>query len=222
MKIKNLLVIILLVSIVQVSFAGDKNDKPYFKEVEKMRMKKSGIFNLNLDIQIGMNFSKTTFELNRVDSNTSQLQNPKMKIGPSIGAILSVDFLGFGFTTGAQYTSKGYKVDSTNENRNLNYFNIPLLLYFDATVGKVIIDGNIGPYFGLLISQDDNTGYKVKNFDLGLTGNIQGAYMFQKLLGVLLGFKYDYGGLNNLGNNEAISKIKTQTFYVYSGIKFLL
>jgi hypothetical protein len=62
----------------------------------------------------------------------------------------------------------------------------------------------------------------VKNFDLGLTGNIQGAYMFQKHLGALLGVKYEYGGLNNLGNNEAIKSIKTSTFFIYSGIKFLL
>jgi hypothetical protein len=73
-----------------------------------------------------------------------------------------------------------------------------------------------------LLSQDDSPIYKVKNFDFGLTGNLQGAYMFQKLLGVLLGFKYEYGGLNNLGNNDAINSIRTSTFFIYSGIKFVL
>src|ERR1051325_1436664 len=125
MKTKVYLFSLIFFSITILTFAGDRHDKPYFKEVEKMRMKKSGIFNLNLDIQAGMDFSKTTFDLNRVDSTTTQLQNPKMKIGPSIGAILSVDFLGFGFTTGATYSSKGFKVDSANDSKNLNYINIP-------------------------------------------------------------------------------------------------
>jgi hypothetical protein len=212
-----------------ITHAGEKfkdkpyfKDKPFFKEVEKSR--KKGLFNLNLDIQLGLGISNTSFDLNKYDSTTAYVSDPGTKLGPNIGAILSVDFFGYGFTSGVQYSSKGFET-ATNKTTALNYFNIPLLFYFDFQLDKVIIDGNVGPYFGLLLSQNDDSSvvpFKVKNFDLGLTGNIQGAYMFQKHLGALLGVKYEYGGLNNLGKNEAINSIKTSTFFIYSGIKFVL
>ncbi|RPI16635.1 MAG: hypothetical protein EHM58_11430 [Ignavibacteriae bacterium] len=216
----------------EYSFAGDKfgerlrlNDKsktsikPYFKEVEKMQRRKNAIFNLNLDIQVGADFSKADIDVNNDSLNS--LETTQTKVGPTVGAILSIDFLGFGFTTGAQYSQKGIETNLT-EKQNLNYINIPLLFDFNFDFGKVLIDGNLGPYFGLLISQDENTFYKVKNFDLGLTGSLQGAYLIQKYLGILLGVKYEYGGLNNLAQNININKIRTNTFYVYSGVKFFI
>jgi hypothetical protein len=208
-------------SISQQSFAKDK-DKPYMKEIEKMRLKKKkGIFNLNLDVQIGASIANTTFELNSTDTSAKNLTTTSSKVGPTAGVNFSVDFLGVGFTSGLQYTSKGFQ-NSNGNNVNLNYFNIPLLFYFDFQVGRVIIDGNLGPYFGILLSQDKSTVYNVKNFDFGLTGDVQGAYMFNDYLGSLLGVKYEYGGLNNLGSNEDIKSIRTSTFFIYTGIKFVL
>jgi hypothetical protein len=200
---------------------GRYKEKPWIKLFEKdEKSKKSGIFNLNLDIQLGATISKTTFNFNTTDTNN--LTNTTSKVGPSAGLILSVDFLGYGFTTGLQYSSKGFKQDN-GDKFNMNYFNIPLLLYFDFNIGKkVIIDGNIGPYFGLLLSSDDSPVYKIKNFDFGLTGNLQGAYMFSNNIGSLLGVKYEYGGLNNLGNNESIKSIRTSTMFIYTGVKFVL
>jgi hypothetical protein len=205
---------------------GNPEEKPYFKEIKKLKAKKSGIFNLNLDIQIGATIATTKFDLNTIDSTTANINNNSTKVGPSIGAILSFDFLGFGFTTGLQYSSKGFKTIN-GDNANLNFFNIPILFYFDFNVGKkVIIDGSFGPYVGLLMSStNDNTPlppYKIKNFDFGITGDIQGAYMFAKHLGSILGLKYEYGGINNLGNNLKINRTTTQTFFIYTGIKFVL
>ena len=201
----------------------NKKEKPYMKEIEKMRLKKkSGIFNLNLDVQLGLDFTTTTFELNKVDSTTSGLTSAKSKMGPAAGIIFSVDFLGFGFTTGLAYAQKGFQqLDGTNF--NLNFINIPLLFYFDFDVtNKVMIEGNFGPYFGLLMSTDNSPIYSVKKFDFGLTGNIQGAYMINKYIGPLLGVKYEYGGLNNLGSNESIKSIRTSAFFIYTGVKFVL
>ncbi len=207
------------------AYSGDGlKDKPFLKEVENMKAAKNKIFNLNIDIQLGLSSSKTNFTLNRVDSTTQNLSNPSSKLGPNIGAIVSIDFLGFGFTSGLQYSSKGFETIK-NETTDFKYFNIPLLFYFDIDLGKVILAGNFGPYFGLLLSQNNDAPvvpFEVKNFDLGLTGDVQGAYMFQKHLGALLGVKYEYGGLNNLGNNEAIKSIRTSTVFVYTGIKFVL
>jgi hypothetical protein len=242
---KKLIPIILLVVFVcsEYSFAGDQFDKyrlrlsdksgskvkPYFKDIEKSRAMKTGIINLNLDIQVGADFSNAKIDANQTNDTTNQaqlnaLENTQNKVGPTIGATLSVDFLGFGITTGAQYSSKGFKVDynGQTQTKNMNYINIPLLLSFGFSFGKVMIEGDFGPYFGLLISEDTNTYYEIKNFDLGLTGTLQGAYMFTKILGVLLGAKYDYGGLNNLVENVNINSIRTNTFYVYSGLKINL
>lgn len=207
------------------TFAGEKrSDKPFFKKVEKLRMKRGGLFNLKVDVKAGLSFSSTNFSLNRNDSTTKDLSNPNSTLGPNIGATVTVDFLGYGFSSGLMYSSKGFETVS-NQTTSFKYINIPLLFYFDFEISRVIIEGNFGPYFGLLLSQDNDASYvpfEVKNFDLGLTGDVNGAYMFQKHLGVLLGVKYEYGGLNNLGNNEAVKSIRTSTFFIYSGIKFVI
>lgn len=188
------------------------------ENINRLVRKKNALFNLDLDIQLGLGFAKTNYDLETLDSTTQELNNTSSKIGPSIGAILSLDFLGYGLTTGFQYNNKGF--ETVSGKTNLNYLNIPLLIYFGFDAGHIQINGNLGPYFGLLLSQDQNDVIPVKNFDLGLTGNIQGAYMFNQYMGALLGVKYEYGGLNNLGRNEKVNKINTSTFNIYSGIKF--
>ena len=206
------------------------NDEIRLREAEKILKKKNAVFNLDVDIQLGLGIANTSNELNKVDSNTENLQNTDTKVGPAIGAIVNIDFLGFGFTTGMVYSSKGFKhgVNTVaNEqagtvSSTLNYLNIPLLFYIGIDAGKILIDLNFGPYFGLLLSQDETTYYKVKNFDFGLTGDLSGAYMFNKYMGVLLGLKYEYGGLNNLQSNEYIKKTTTSTFLIYSGLKFVI
>ena len=222
------LALILICFAVTSAFAGDpyervnsKDMKPHFKEAEKLLAKRNALFSLDADIKLGVGISNTNFELNKPDS-TGQLNTTQSKVGPSVGATLSLNFFGFGFTTGFAYGNKGFKSEN-GQNTNLNYFNIPILLYFDFNVGqKVRVEGNLGPYFGLLMSQDANTLYKAKNFDFGLTGELQFAYMFNKYMGVLLGGNYEYGGLNNLSNNELVKKMTTSTIIIYTGLKFEL
>jgi hypothetical protein len=221
---KTVLLLVSIIFLTSLSFSKDNpKDKPYFKEVERLVFKKKrGIFNLNLDLFGGITITNTTFDVRTGDTTAAtSLNTTSSKVGPSAGALLSVDFLGYGFTTGMAFVGKGFQ-DSSGTNRSLNYLNIPLLFYFDFDFDKVIIDGNVGPYFGLLLSQDESTLYKVKNFDFGLTGSIQGAYMFKRPLGVLFGLKYEYGGLNNLGNNESIQRIRTSSFFIYTGLKFVM
>lgn len=225
---KTFLLALLLCFATGFSYAGDpykrvNSDKinPVKTEAEKLMKKRNALFSLDADIKLGVGISNTNFELNKPDS-TGQLTTTSSKVGPSIGAVLSLNFFGFGFTTGFMYGNKGFE-SGTGNKTNLNYFNIPLLLYFDFNVGqKVRVEGNLGPYFGLLISQDENTLYKAKNFDFGLTGELQFAYMFNKYMGVLLGGNYEYGGLNNLSNNELVKKMTTSTINIYTGLKFEL
>jgi hypothetical protein len=222
------LVLILFCFAVTSSYAGDrynrvnsKDSKPHFKEAEKLLAKRNKLFSLDADIKLGVGIANTNFELNQPDS-TGKINSTTSKVGPSIGATLSLNFFGFGFTTGFAYGNKGFE-NQSGEKTNLNYFNIPLLLYFDFNVGQRIrVEGNLGPYFGLLMSQDANTLYKAKNFDLGLTAELQLAYMFNKYMGVLLGGGYEYGGLNNLSNNELVKRMTTSTINIYTGLKFEL
>jgi hypothetical protein len=220
---KSFFALIIIAFLGSHAFAGDNNrPKLSFKKAEKLLAKKNALVGLDLDIQVGVCISKTNFELNKVDSSTQQLNSTSTKVGPVIGALLSVNFFGIGFTSGLQYSSKGFET-TTGEKANLNYLNIPLLFYFDFDITeKVRVEGNLGPYFGVLLSSEDNPNYKIKNFDFGLTGNLQFAYMFNKFMGVLLGGKYEYGGLNNLGNNENIKRTTTSTINVYTGLKFEL
>ncbi|HMT10979.1 MAG TPA: outer membrane beta-barrel protein [Ignavibacteria bacterium] len=220
---KAALVLILIFLTSAGSFAGDRygQNKAYFKEAEKLIAKRNALFSLDADIKVGVGIANTNFELNQPDT-TGQLTTTSSKVGPSLAATLSLNFFGYGFTTGFAYGSKGFE-SGTGQKTNLNYFNIPLLIYFDFNAGqKVRVEGNLGPYFGLLMSQDENTLYKAKNFDLGLTGELQIAYMFNKYMGVLLGGNYEYGGLNNLGSNERVKRINTSTMSFYTGLKFEL
>jgi len=223
-----LLIFLFILSLTSISTeAGDWEGQVKLKpgkENENIKFspkKKNKFFNLDVDVQLGLGVSNTSIDVNKIDTNTTKLQSTDSKLGPNIGAIVNVDFLGFGFTTGFQYSSKGFE-STGNIATNYNYLNIPLLFYLGFESDKIRIDGNFGPYFGLLLSQDKSTALAVKNFDLGLTGNLSGAYMFNKYMGVLLGCKYEYGGLNNLASTELIKKVTTSTLFFYSGIKFEL
>jgi len=229
-NLRNIFAVMLLLcfAVTANTFAGDPYNRVNSKEktiikteAEKLLKKRNALFSLDADLKLGVGIASTSFELNKPDS-TGQLTSTSSKIGPTVGATLSLNFFGFGFTTGFQYGNKGYE-SGTGQKTNLNYFNIPLLLYFDFSVGdRVRVEGNLGPYFGLLMSQDENTLYKAKNFDLGLTGELQFAYMFNNNIGVLLGGNYEYGGLNNLSNNELVKKMTTSTMNIYTGLKFEL
>lgn len=214
------IIIVAVLGSVTSLYAGDNYKlKSRDAEAVKLLAKKNRLVSLDLDLKVGVSISNTKFETYVPNDS---IENTKTKVGPLVGALLSVNFFGFGFTSGVEYSAKGYET-TTGEKADLNYFNIPLLFYFDFDIGeKVRVDGNLGPYFGVLLSSTDSPDFKVKNFDFGLLGNLQLAYMFNKYMGVLLGGKYEYGGLNNLGNNEIVKKITTSTINIYTGLKFEL
>lgn len=134
----------------QLFAGGDLNEKPFIKEADKIHLlKKGGLFGLDLSVKLGLGISKTTFDLNRVDSSTQNLNTTNTIPGPSIGADITLTVLGYGITTGMVYSKKGFQTTG-GTNYNFHYFIIPLLFYFNFDVGKVVIDGNFGPYFGLL------------------------------------------------------------------------
>ena len=203
----------------------NKNGKKQYNDyVNKSSKQNHGnsLFGVNIDVILGLNFSNTSFDMNK---DTAGLGSTGSKTGPSIGANINFRIFGFSLGTGFAYSSKGFKTGNSNS-VNANYFNIPLLFAYNFNIKSVEIDLNAGPYLGILLSQDNSSIYPMKNLDIGITGAMQGSFFFNQYLGVLLGVKYEQGGLNNLlkttGNNNFINSIKTTNWCVYSGMKFNL
>lgn len=203
---------------------GNGNDKPFFKNIENTRLNPGPkLFSFDLDVQVGLGIASSSFKLNKVDSNSNVLNNTGTKVGPSVGATVSLNLLGYGFSTGVLYTPKGFQTTS-GSNFNLHYFVIPWLLYFNFDISRVRIEGNFGPYVGVLLNKDAYLSNNVnlfapKNVDVGISANVEGTYFFTKILGALLGVKYEYGGLNNLASTEYINSLHTSTVFVYTGLK---
>ncbi len=201
------------------------------KEYEKMKKEKesnqrgfgSSLFGLNIDVIFGVGFSNTNFELN---NDSAGLSNTASKTGPVLGVNINLNLLGIALGTGFSYSSKGYT--SNNSSYSANYFNIPLLFAFNFSISKVDIDLAAGPYLGILLSQDKNQNFALKNIDLGITGRVQGTYFFNRFMGTLLGVKYEQGGLNNLlqstgaAGSNYVNSIKTTNWFIYTGLKFVL
>lgn len=182
----------------------------------------SSLFGVNVDVIFGVGISNTSFELNR---DTAGLSNTSSKTGPSLGVNVNLRLAGFLLSTGFNYSSKGFTSSNSNT-YSANYFNIPLMFSFNFNISKIEVDLSAGPYLGILLSQDQSQYYKMKNIDIGVAGSLQGNYFFNNYVGMLLGVKYEQGGLNNLlqteGANNYVSSIKTQNWFIYTGVKFAL
>lgn len=203
------------------------NTKEYesYKEAMNSGENKKGLgssfFRLNLDVIFGIGFANADLELNQ---DTSGLSNPNTKTGPMLGVNVNFNLMGFSLATGFNYSSKGF---TTNTNSySANYFNIPLMFAFDFNISKVELNLAAGPYVGILLSQEKTENYALKNIDLGITASVQGNYFFNRFMGAVIGVKYERGGLNNLlestGMNNNVTSVKTQNWFIYSGVKFVL
>lgn len=182
----------------------------------------SNFFGVNVDVIFGVGISNTNFEMN---TDTAGLSATSSKTGPNLGVNVNIMLAGFSFSTGFNYSSKGFTSNNSNV-YSANYFNIPLMFAFNFNISKVEIDLSVGPYIGILLSQDQSQYYKMKNIDIGAAGSLQGNYFFNRFMGVLLGVKYEQGGLNNLlqtnEDNGNVSSIKTKYWFIYTGLKFAL
>jgi hypothetical protein len=60
-------------------------------------------------------------------------------------------------------------------------------------------------------------GYK--NFDFGLAGTLTGNYLLNPFVSIILGTRFEYGGLNNLGSTQFVDKITTTNYTIFTGIR---
>lgn len=203
-----------------------QQSKDYQKMMKKQKSKKKGLgssfFGVNLDVIFGVGISNTQFDVN---GDTTGLSNANSKTGPMLGVNVNLNLLGFAFSTGFNYSSKGFASGSSSQ-VNANYLNIPLMFAFNLDVGKVEMDIAAGPYIGILMSQEKSEYYTLSNIDIGIVGTLQGAYFFNRFMGALLGVRYEHGGLNNMimqdNENSNVSSVKARNWFIYTGMKFVL
>ncbi|CAF4616710.1 unnamed protein product [Rotaria sp. Silwood1] len=183
----------------------------------------------------------TSTSANVTQANNLGTYNTGSKIGYNVGALIYTRlFDSFQFSTGLDFAGKNFEVtppsnvntgtpgantriDSTTQKVANNYMNIPLNFNFGGMVtDKLGFTFNGGPYLGILLSTDDKSGMGYKNFDFGLVGSLTANYKIAPLTSVLLGAKYEYGGLNNLGNTPYVDRVSTSSLGFFTGIRLAI
>lgn len=247
--IKKLSVITLLfVFAASVAQAGWKDDPLSLKMLdksEKMKVERDykiekkmndimrgEIIDIYVDFQLG--YGGTNASVDKTSSLNSNL-NTESKGGFTAGTLFYFNlFDAVKFSTGLAYVAKKFTVnpvtppstpsqqgfDSTVATFSNNYINIPLNINVGGYVSdRVSIMFNGGPYMGILLNTPSNQGYGYKNFDFGLTGTLTLGYLLNPFMGVILGTRMDYGGLNNLGSTQYVDKISTLNYVVFTGLR---
>ena len=217
-----------------------KNEKSKLNKDYKLAYKdfqeKSGKI---LDFYVDFKLGGTSTSANVTQANNVGSYSTDSKVGFNVGALIYTRlFDAFQFSTGIDFAGKNFevtppsnvntgtpsgttKVDSLTQKVANNYLNIPLNVNFGGMITETIgLTFNGGPYLGILLSTDDKSGMGYKNFDLGLVGSLTANYKIAPLTSILLGAKFEYGGLNNLGNTPYVDKVSTSTLGFFTGIRF--
>lgn len=219
-----------------------KNEKSKLNKDYKLAYKdfqeKSGKI---LDFYVDFKLGGTSTSANVTSAAGKDSYNTGSKVGFNIGALIYTRlFDAFQFSTGLDFNGKNFEVTPPNNINSgtpvpasdsvsklsqkvaNNYLNIPMNFNFGGMITETLgLTFNGGPYLGILLSTDDNrTGMGYKNFDLGLVGSLTANYKIAPLTSILLGAKYEYGGLNNLGNTPYVDKVSTSTLGFFTGIRF--
>jgi hypothetical protein len=113
----------------------------------------------------------------------------------------------------------GYDTNSYNvQNKYLNFIlNYDLL---SINVNKVFyLTFGFGPYFGFLLSTNENSGLGIKKFDFGIDGRITASIDISNRLSPLIGIIYQYGGLNNMSAANYVNKTYSNNLSFFVGLK---
>ena len=205
-------------------------DKDYKLALKEHQVRTGKIIDFYIDFQLG--FGGTSANIDQ-KSNTGAFDT-KSKVGFTTGALVYFNlFESVNFATGLTYVGKNFEVvppidtasslaglDTTVSDIANNYLNIPLYFNFGGMITEDIgITFNGGPYLGILISTDDKAGLGYKNFDFGLAGTLTGNYLLNPFVSIILGTRFEYGGLNNLGSTQFVDKITTTNYTIFTGIR---
>ncbi|MEO8666098.1 MAG: hypothetical protein ABI462_11445 [Ignavibacteria bacterium] len=212
----------------KLKFKSDKNfsneikQRDYDKAMKWHKKIAGSVIGASIDFQAGYGSTSANGE---PASGSSDLKTTS-KSGLTAGAMLNVNLLSFGFSTGLDFTKKNFGitlpsitgVDSTVANLSNNYINIPINLNFGGMVSdKVGVYLSGGPYLGFLLNAE-NAISGFKDFDFGLNGVLTGKYYLNPFVAIILGTKAQYGGLNNLISSSSVQKLHTFNLGGFTGV----
>jgi hypothetical protein len=76
--------------------------------------------------------------------------------------------------------------------------------------------------FSFLISKNENVGLGIKNFDFSANGKLWGSIPVNNRTSLNAGIRLNYGGINNLGETQFVSKVTTSQLAFFGGIRITL
>lgn len=209
----------------------DKFNKDYKSALKEHRVRTGKIIDFYIDFQLG--FGGTSANIDQTPDAKGIFETGS-KVGFTTGALVYINiFEGVNFATGLAYVGKNFEVtpptdsisflsglDTNVSDISNNYLNIPLYINVGGMITEDVgITFNGGPYLGILMSTDEKPGLGYKNFDLGLAGTLTGNYMLNPFVSILLGTRFEYGGLNNLGSTKFVDKITTTNYTIFTGVR---
>lgn len=209
------------------SFSKSKFERDYETEKQYHALQTGkNLVDFYIDLQLG--YGSTSANVN---SRSGSDYNTNSKGGFNLGGLIYINIAeAWSFSSGLDFFNKSFEVETTDTTTGFTgtvqevsnqYLNIPLYFNVGGMISdKVGITFMGGPYLGLLLSTDAEQSLGYKNFDLGLAGTLTGNYVIAPLVSVILGTKFQYGGLNNLGSTENVESIHTTNYTVFTGIRF--
>jgi hypothetical protein len=199
--------------------------RDYNKALKSHQKTAGSLLGLSLDFQLGYG----TTSANAEEKSSLQPVTTTSEGGFILGAILNVNVLGFGFSTGLDFTKKNFGieiphydsiavVDSVSQSLTNSYLNIPLNVSFGGMVSDDVgFTFSGGPYFGILLNPE-NAVSGFKDFDFGLNGILTGRYFLNPFMAILLGTQGQYGGLNNLLSTSSVESMTTFNWGLFTGL----
>ena len=189
---------------------------------------------LYIDFQVGA--GSTSPNITKGTNATKDYQTDS-KLGYITGALIYISLFDvLSFSTGLTFEGKSFTVtppnisipypgyDTSKVYIPNNYLNIPLNFNIGGMItNKVGLTFNGGPYLGVLLSKPGNIGgLGYKNFDFGLNATLTANYVIMYPFSIILGTKFEYGGLNSLGSTPFADKVTTTNFNFFTGMRFQL
>lgn len=207
------------------NFSLEIKKKDYDQALKTHRRIAGSAFGISVDFQLGYNSTNANADA------TSSLQpvTTTSKGGFAFGALLNINLLGFGFSTGLDFTKKNFgiqipyydsttSIDSISSSLSNSYMNIPLNVNFGGMVSEDIgLSFSGGPYFGILLNPD-NAVSGFKDFDFGVNGILTGRYYLNPFMAIILGTQGQLGGLNNLLSSSSVEKLNTFNWGLFTGL----
>lgn len=206
----------------------DRLIKDYPDVKKQYDIKNGKPVDIYLDIQLGAGSTGASIS----NALTNEEYETNARLGLTLGGLLRIKLFDIvSFTSGLSFQGKSFKfsppvMDTAAINNfgagektiSNTFMNIPLYFNIGGMITeKVGLTFCGGPYLGIRMNDDNYNGLGMKNFDLGLNGTLTMNYLLMYPFNIILGTKFDFGGLNNLGSTKFIDNITTNNFTIFTG-----